>query len=933
MVTPPQLVFIDTETTGLAPARDRIIDLAAVRVDARLRVTDRFSTLVNAGIPVPLLVERLTGITTPQLSQAPSFAAAYTGFLEFLGDALIVGQNISFDLEFLSAEARRNGLPAPAGASFDTLDASLLLYPELDRHGLGSMAEHLRLERPTHRALPDAVATAGLFAASCRRAAALAEPERRLLVAAGWRSLQLLDAFGLPPEKEPPSLVAPEPAGPATAGPAALPVDQDGWRSQFSSPDGLAASLPGFRSRPGQTELAEAVARVFDKGGIGLFEAGTGMGKSLAYLLPAAFASAARGERVLVSTKTKALQRQLASHDLPLVKAALPPGWHWALLMGRENYLCRRFLDEAVADVARALPDPQRALALAYLLGRARRGEVDLSALPYRATLVLPDLAALARELRSSSATCLRRRCPARTRCHWRLARARAEAAHLVCVNHALLLAGGGLPVYEQVVIDEAHLLPGEGTAAFSTRVDWATVEGFVWTLRGRRRQRSLAARLRAAAAHLERQQKAACDTAADNLERAAAELPGRATTLAFTLAALAGADAGEEGPRGGYARSVWLRPALRELPAWDPFAAACALLAEELQALAAAAQLAAGSLPEEQREAPQFQVLEQEAGEAATLLAGLPDLADPQLVCWGELDGPDRWSLTRAPLSAAAHVRELLWDRLRSAVLTSATLSVNGSFTYFREQAGLERDLEVTQKVFASPFDFGRQAVLVLEHDPTTAFSADELPARQADRLRQLIDVTGGRLLALFTNRRHMEQVAGAVGEHLERDGVVLLAQGVHGSAAALADEFRAHPATVLLGVDTLWTGQDFPGDVLVCLVIAKLPFGRQDAFFRARRQAMEDEGADWFRRFYLPEAVLRFRQGFGRLIRTESDRGVVVVLDHRLTQKAYEKDFLGSLPRLPVERVAPQELSALVAAHLRRLLADQPTEPVRPD
>jgi len=356
-------------------------------------------------------------------------------------------------------------------------------------------------------------------------------------------------------------------------------------------------------------------------------------------------------------------------------------------------------------------------------------------------------------------------------------------------------------------------------------------------------------------------------------------------------------------------------------------------LLAEELQALAAAAQLAAGSLPEEQREAPQFQVLEQEAGEAATLLAGLPDLADPQLVCWGELDGPDRWSLTRAPLSAAAHVRELLWDRLRSAVLTSATLSVNGSFTYFREQAGLERDLEVTQKVFASPFDFGRQAVLVLEHDPTTAFSADELPARQADRLRQLIDVTGGRLLALFTNRRHMEQVAGAVGEHLERDGVVLLAQGVHGSAAALADEFRAHPATVLLGVDTLWTGQDFPGDVLVCLVIAKLPFGRQDAFFRARRQAMEDEGADWFRRFYLPEAVLRFRQGFGRLIRTESDRGVVVVLDHRLTQKAYEKDFLGSLPRLPVERVAPQELSALVAAHLRRLLADQPTEPVRPD
>jgi Rad3-related DNA helicase len=347
------------------------------------------------------------------------------------------------------------------------------------------------------------------------------------------------------------------------------------------------------------------------------------------------------------------------------------------------------------------------------------------------------------------------------------------------------------------------------------------------------------------------------------------------------------------------------------------------------VQALAAAAQLAADALPEEQREAPQLLALAQEAGETASLLAGLPDLADPSLVCWGELDAPDRWSLTRAPLSAASHVRGALWDKLRGAVLTSATLSVGGSFAYFREQAGLARDLDVTEKLFASPFDFGRQAVLVLEHDPEAAYSAEDLPSRQADRLRQLIDVTGGRLLALFTNRRHMEQVAIAVGEHLEQDGVVLLAQGVHGSAAALADEFRAHPATVLLGVDTLWTGQDFPGDVLVCLVIAKLPFGRQDAFFRARKQAMEEEGADWFRRFYLPEAVLRFRQGFGRLIRTESDRGVVVVLDHRLTQKAYERDFLGSLPRLPVERAGPQELPTVVAAHLRRLLGDQAAQP----
>ena len=157
-----------------------------------------------------------------------------------------------------------------------------------------------------------------------------------------------------------------------------------------------------------------------------------------------------------------------------------------------------------------------------------------------------------------------------------------------------------------------------------------------------------------------------------------------------------------------------------------------------------------------------------------------------------------------------------------------------------------------------------------------------------------------------------------------------MLLAQGVHGSAAALAEEFRSHPATVLLGVDALWTGQDFPGDALVCLVIARLPFPRQDARFQARRRVAEDEGRDWFRDFYLPEAVLRFRQGFGRLIRTETDAGVVAVLDHRLTQKTYQREFLESLPEIEVVRAAPETLPDVVAAALDRLgIAARPAGP----
>jgi ATP-dependent DNA helicase DinG len=963
---PLTFVVVDTETTGLDPARDRIIDLGAVRLDARLRETDRFSSLVRADVPLPLAIMRLTGIDDETLAAAPPFAEVHAAFARFTEGALLVGHNAAFDRAHLEAAARRAGL-RPLGLEwFDTLEAALILFPELDRHALPILADELGLEQTSHRALPDAVSTAELLRRLAARAAGLAAEERALLEAVSWPPLRLLDALGATPDAAPPPLVADEPPR-ATRGGAltVLPCPADGWRAEFgldapdgdAAPAGLASRLPGYRARPGQGTMAAAVADVLESGGIGLFEAGTGMGKSLAYLMPAAFASAATGRRIVVSTKTKALQRQLAAHELPLVQAALPAGWSWAVLMGRENYLCRRRLDEAVRAEAAALPDERRALALAYLVGRARWGEVDLSALPFRAQRELPALAELARELRSSRATCLGRHCPARRLCHWRLARSRAEAAHLVCVNHALLLTGREmLPAHEHVVIDEAHLLPAEATSAFSAEIDWWTLESIGRGLRGHGRQRPLATRLRARARHAEPAQAAALSAAADDADRLFGDLPDLARAIGEAIVPVAqaaraasGGDDAEPG-RGGrparrtaqpdlpgagdYNLTAWLTPGLRETPAWDALSSATALLAERLAAVADTALRAADALPEEHRERPALLSLAEDAGAAGALLLDLPETSGAETVLWTEIEaggqGPDapatfaagpRWTLTRTPLAAAAACREALWDRLRGAVLTSATLAVAGSFAYFRETTGLTGDLDVDERVFPSPFDFSRQAVLVLEHDPDSAWRPDELAGRQTERLKRIAEVTGGRTLALFTNKRDMHRVAAAVGAHVEDDGVLVLAQGLHGSAAALAEEFRAHPETILLGVDSLWTGQDFPGEALVCLVIAKLPFPRQGPLVQARRQACLDEGVDWFRSFYLPEAVLRFRQGFGRLIRTETDVGVVVVLDHRLTQQNYRRDFLESLPPVPVVQAAPDEVPALVAAHLRRL------------
>jgi Rad3-related DNA helicase/DNA polymerase III epsilon subunit-like protein len=960
---PPQLVVLDTETTGLDPERDRIIDIGAVRLGPDLEVRDRFVTLVDPGVPIPLFITRLAGIADTDVRGAPAFPEAFAALRQFAGDAVLVGHNVGFDRDHLAAGARRAGLPPLANAWFDTLEAALLLYPELDRHALAVLAAEFGIERQAHRGLPDAETAADVLRRLCARAAGLGAEERGLLTAIGWTPLELLDRFRAAPDQAPPPVVADEPRG-AGGALAVLPVEADGWRAELgvgaegdaegeeeheSAPGepGLAARLPGFRRRPGQALLAAAADDVFRHGGVGLFEAGTGMGKSLAYLLPAAFASAAAGRRVVVSTKTKALQRQLAAHELPIVAEALPPGWRWALLMGRENYICRRRLDEAVAAEGEALPDRERSLALAYLVGRARRGEVDLSAMPYRASRELAALAELARELRSSRATCLGRHCPSRRGCHWRLARSRAEAAHLVCVNHALLLTGPEtLPPFEDVVIDEAHLLYHEATEAFSEEIDAVAIDLLLADLRGRRRQRPLPQRLRAAARRAEPGEARALVAAADSCERAAELLPDLVRAVGETLVATRDEDA-EPGERGGgrrtaagaeYNQTVWITPGLREHPAWDPFAVATGLLAEGLAALAAGVAPAAEALSEEHRDRAAVMALAEDAANYAALLGELPDSGGAEAVVWGEIEAawragggagagaprPARWTLTRTPLTPARQVREALWDRLRSAVLTSATLTVAGSFAYFRDMTGLDADVDVVERIFPSPFDFSRQAVLVLEHDPGGVWRPDALAQRQGERLKRLAEVTGGRTLALFTNKRDMNLVAAEVGAHVEDDGVLVLAQGLHGSAAALADEFRTHPETILLGVDTLWTGQDFPGDTLTCLVIAKLPFPRQDPLFHARRRACEEAGERWFDKFYLPEAVLKFRQGFGRLIRTETDTGVVVVLDHRLTQKNYRRDFVDSLPKLEVVEAAPEEIPAVVEHYLRRLAGD---------
>ena len=593
-----------------------------MRLDAGLRVTGSWSTLVDPERALPLQITRLTGIAPADLAGAPRFAQAYDELREFAGEALLVGQNVAFDIAMLAAAAARCGAPPPPARTFDTLEAALLLFPEIDRHGLGSMAATLGLGEPPHRALPDAQVTTALLRALRRRAANLGDDERRLLEAARWAPLELLDTLGRDDEQggAPGAPAAstsatgreatvPAAALPADGRPAVLPCAADGWRTAFEAGGALAGALEGFAVRPGQVDLADEVAALLDSGGLGLFEAGTGMGKSLAYLLPAAFRAASGGARVTVSTKTKALQRQLAERELPLVASCLPDGFRWTLLMGRENYLCRRRLDEAVAGAGGGLPERDRLLALAWLQGRARRGEVDVSALPYGATQALPALAETARELRASAAACVGGRCRSRNGCYWRLARNAARAAHLVCVNHALLLTGGDtLPPFDDLIVDEAHLLPDEAVSMFTERADRGSIDDLLGELRGRHGRRPLAAVARTAAGKVAREAAAALVAAADGFEHAARTVPGLADDLGIALAALVAAAAEPDADLAAaelYGRTLRLTAGLQEQSVFDTFATVCGAFAAALSELARAASAAAEALPKSTANVP----------------------------------------------------------------------------------------------------------------------------------------------------------------------------------------------------------------------------------------------------------------------------------------------------------------------------------------
>jgi predicted DnaQ family exonuclease/DinG family helicase len=927
-------IAIDVETTGLEAGVDEIIEIAAVKFNAD-EVLETFSTLVQPIHSLPLNSSRLTGITADMLTGAPRFAGVAPRFAAFLKNYPLVGHNIEFDLRMLRAQGMR--LPQPA---FDTFELATLLMPRTPAYRLSALAATLGIPHDeAHRALSDADVTRQVFLHLLRRIAALPLDDlneiMRLTGQIEWglRSLfeeaqrakarrVFVDAAPIQADRhdEGDEKIAPlKPTGDER------PIDLADIR-RFFSPDGaLGRAFAGYEQRDQQVRMSEAVADTFNQGGALIAEAGTGTGKGLAYLVPAALHAARRGERVVISTNTINLQDQLFFKDIPALQKVMAngadkPPFTAALLKGRSNYLCLKRYKDLRRD-PRLMSDDVRALLKVQLwLPTTESGD--------RAELPLHE-GENASWNRMSAAweQCTGPRCSEFQRCFFFKARKQAEAAHLVIVNHALLMAdlaveNDVIPPYDYLIIDEAHNLEDVATDQLSFNVDREGLLAFLDDIFTEGQAQVVGGLLSELPNHFRESMATRTDIdRADAIADALRPAVARARDAVYGCFNVLMTFIKREAELTAYDSRLRITDALRRRPswaeverAWDALSVALHAVGEGLGRLETLLiDLKDAELLEYDALMLRVQALRRYATDVRVNIGHILTGGAEEKVTWLTHDRlRDTLTLSAAPLSVADVLRTNLFEAKTATILTSATLSVGGNFAFIRERIGLDHAEELT---LDSPFDYTRQALLYIPNDiPEPSHPGYQRAMEQA--IIDLARATGGRMLVLFTATNALRQTYRAIQEPLEDAGIAVLGQGIDGSRRSLLERFKEFPGTVLLGTSSFWEGVDVVGDALSVLVIAKLPFSvPTDPIFAARSEQFDDP----FNQYAVPQSILRFKQGFGRLIRSKEDRGVVAVLDRRLLTKKYGQMFLESLPHTTVRSGPWQRLPDLA----RRFLA----------
>ncbi|MED1601542.1 ATP-dependent DNA helicase DinG [Alkalihalophilus marmarensis] len=922
-----RFIVVDVETTGHSVAKgDRIIQIGAVVIENG-EIIERFASFVNPEVEIPPFIEELTGINQAMVEHAPTFKELAVELLPLFENVGFVAHNVPFDLSFLKNQFELIGEKFPKMKCYDTVELSRMLLPKEESYKLGHLAFSLGLshDRP-HQADSDAEVTAEIFLYLLNKLKGLPllTLEQLIPIVRYFRSslepmisafIQEKVMFGVNDAQEfdcyRQLALKKQPEHDNEPAPESFKGTFSEFRSElFSADKGLKEAFTKYETREGQVRMMDKVDHAFHHNEHVLIEAGTGTGKSLAYLLPAVLYAHETDQAVVISTQTIPLQDQLLMRDLPLLERLLPFPVDVALLKGRSHYLCLRKFEQSLRTISDDTYDV-RLMKAQILVWLTETDYGDVEEL---------NLSSGGRgfwfEVQSDAKSDLGKFSPWFSRCFYHRARRRAREAHLVITNHALLLTDlvhdqALLPSYSHAVIDEAHHLVEAASEHLGMKADYVTFSYLLQRI-GLDHDHGIQPHLSRILEEYGISSKQLHDELIISLTAIKDEIDElfRMLNDYVTYKRKTGAsDIGRISYRyrsfdeSGSSWNAILECTMRvHMFAKDIRIRFDTLIKQFLDIKDQISYVDHGLVTDSERLVDAL--MEEEQYLYELLLE-----ADPEFVYWIEIEPRGARNATfiySKPIQVADRLADQFFAKKKSVVLTSATLSINGSFDYQLEQLGLE-DFGAKVYTIESPFSYKDQARLLIPKDMPAIKEVGEkqFAMDAAIKVWRIAERKRGKMLVLFTSYEMLKMVYDYIKDLSEYEPMPLIGQGItSGSRAKLIKSFKQAEEAILFGTSSFWEGIDLPGDELTSLVIVRLPFSPPDQpLLQAQLERAKEAGKSPFMDVSLPQAIIRFKQGFGRLIRTKEDKGCVFVLDRRISTTRYGSQFIKSLPDVPVD------------------------------
>ncbi len=870
-------VALDIESTGFDTRIDQVIEIAAVKFEGD-KVIDTFETFINPQIPIPNIITHITSIKDEDVANAPLLEDIKKKLEDFIGDAPIVGHNIDFDVNFLKAKGVKIISPL-----YDTLQLSMILLPGLASYSLDTLGRTLKLgHEHKHRAMGDTVACMKLFRILEDRISDIDENTlikiHALLERSDWNLREIfIDEQGSRSSgTRSPSRQSKMDKTKAES----LSYHQTAEELlQVYSPKGkLSTILQNYETRPSQQHMTELIMDALSHDKKELIEAGTGVGKTMAYLLAAIHYSLREQKKVVVSTYTHNLQEQLLKKDVPLLQKLFEPSqFKIALVKGRRNYLSYRRLELLMEKDFFTDPEVTLIIKILLWLTWSQTGDLDELSFVGKEYTMLDEICC-------AEYACSHDDPEFKNACYLMKARQNAFNADIIVINHALLLQDSTattpiLPEYQHLIIDEAHHLEKVATDAFTVVLAFHSFH---------RPFDKMKKSLDALNKYLK---DAQLMNELQIVKQATDQLISRIEIFFGLVGIFLEKNLGPE-----HFNQLNLSKADLMSKEWLQAKEAGKLVAEAARViLEKLSQIhetfgSQGGIAWKEVKGHMYEC-EKKVADLKSVLES--DDASFEQMTWISKSFEDNVVIRRSPVDVGPTLNSVLWNAKSSIILTSATLRTDQTFDFIRDQLGIDQTF--TEAVLPSHFSYPDQVKIIIPEDlPEPATEGYFLAC--ADIIKNIILANGGRTLVLFTAKKALSATFYKVAPELKKMGITVLGQQITGGRGKILEHFKDEPGTsAIFGTQSFWEGVDLQGDDLNCVIIQKLPFDPpDDPMVAARSKKYRDP----FNQYQLPKAILKFKQGFGRLIRSSTDTGSIVILDTRIIQKKYGHQFLEALP-----------------------------------